>query len=315
MYYIKNHYMKSYLNLSQGFNPFNSHKNNTISFKDFIFSGGEPHIKLNNIDLNVVITCRIKSSDDLIKIAMAKDAIDALHNGYVRPVELFIPYFPGARQDRRMVKGEPLSVKIYADFINSLGFSKVTILDPHSEVTPALLNNVEVLENHHFVLETIKDIEQNPEDLYIISPDAGSNKKVKDLLKYLNNNINEFKQSEIADVDKTSEVKYFDLIKCDKTRDVRTGQITGFDVYAEDLQGKNCLIVDDICDGGGTFIGLAKQLKAKNAGKIYLFTTHGIFSKGFTDLKMFENIYSTDSFNFYNDLRGDHQVKTLKISL
>jgi len=57
------------------------------------------------------------------------------------------------------------------------------------------------------------------------------------------------------------------------------------------------LIVDDICDGGGTFLGLAKELKSKNAGKLYLAISHGIFSKGFESLaKDFQKIFTTDSF-------------------
>ena len=72
--------------------------------------------------------------------------------------------------------------------------------------------------------------------------------------------------------------------------------LTGFKVYAEDLKGCDCLIVDDICDGGGTFIGLANELKNKNAGKLYLAVSHGIFSRGFDDLeKCFTKIFTTDS--------------------
>jgi ribose-phosphate pyrophosphokinase len=55
-------------------------------------------------------------------------------------------------------------------------------------------------------------------------------------------------------------------------------------------------MVDDICDGGGTFLGLAEELKSKNAGKLFLAVSHGIFSKGISKLSsMFENIFTTDS--------------------
>lgn len=57
------------------------------------------------------------------------------------------------------------------------------------------------------------------------------------------------------------------------------------------------LIVDDICDGGGTFIGLAEELKRKNAGKIYLAVSHGIFSKGIDKLDFLAHVYATDAYN------------------
>ena len=74
----------------------------------------------------------------------------------------------------------------------------------------------------------------------------------------------------------------------------------------------NCLIVDHICDGGGTFIGLAEELKKKNAGKLFLAVSHGIFNKGFDDLKCFDGIFTTDSFR---DFEGEEvsQIKLNKI--
>ncbi len=82
-----------------------------------------------------------------------------------------------------------------------------------------------------------------------------------------------------------------------KNRD-KTGKITHTDVFSPaPIEGYDCFIVDDICDGGRTFIELAKTLKEKGAEKIYLYITHGIFSNGFGDLSTyFEHIYTTNSF-------------------
>jgi len=64
------------------------------------------------------------------------------------------------------------------------------------------------------------------------------------------------------------------------------------------------LIVDDICDGGGTFLGLGEELKKKNAGPLFLAISHGIFSKGFDELvKVYEQIFTTDSFRTIDDER------------
>jgi len=73
--------------------------------------------------------------------------------------------------------------------------------------------------------------------------------------------------------------------------------------------------VDDICDGGGTFIGLAKALKQKNAGNLYLAVSHGIFSKGFNELnKHFTKIFTTDSFKTINESNVE-QLKLEQIIL
>lgn len=257
------------LNLDKNFKP---REGDEIQFESFTFSGGEPHIKINpNFDIlkSITITHRLNSFNDLGLLCLA---VDALKRMEAKLETLIIPYFPSARQDRVMVKGEPLSVKVYADIINSLKFKKVIVFDAHSEVTPAVLNNAEAITNHKFVEKVIQEIGN---DVLLISPDGGALKKIYKVSEYLGG---------------------LEVVECSKSRDVKTGKLTGFKVYVDDLQGKDCLIVDDICDGGGTFIGLAEELKKKNAGKLYLSVSHGIFSKGFEDLKCFERIFTTDSF-------------------
>ena len=101
------------------------------------------------------------------------------------------------------------------------------------------------------------------------------------------------------------------VVECSKSRDVKTGQLSGFKVYADDLGGADCIIVDDICDAGGTFMGLAMELKKKNAGKLYLAVSHGIFSKGIDDLtKYFDKIFTTDSIR---NLAPHAQLTQLKL--
>jgi ribose-phosphate pyrophosphokinase len=88
--------------------------------------------------------------------------------------------------------------------------------------------------------------------------------------------------------------------------------LAGFEVFANDLKGDDCVIVDDICDGGRTFIGIAQELKMKNAGDIYLCVSHGIFSHGFDELrKYFKKIFTTNSFKDIND----EIVKQIEIKL
>lgn len=262
------------LNLDQTFKPFT--KGEAISFQNFTFSGGEPHIKIDpNFDITqkITITHRLNSFNDLGLLCIA---VDALRRMDVKNMELFIPYFPAARQDRVMIKGEALSVKVYADIINGMQFGKVYVFDAHSEVTPALLNNCEVIPNHTFIQAVVKAIGN---DVKLISPDGGALKKIYKVSEFLGG---------------------VDVVECSKSRDVKTGRLSGFKVYNDDLQGADCLIVDDICDGGGTFVGLAEELKNKNAGRLYLAVSHGIFNKGFAVLDCFEKIFTTNSFKDFD---------------
>ena len=112
--------------------------------------------------------------------------------------------------------------------------------------------------------------------MQLVAPHAGANKKINKLF--------------------TETQGFANVIKCDKVRDTKTGALSGFEVFADDLGGKPCMIVDDICDGGRTFIGVAEALKQKNAGDIYLFVTHGIFSQGLDGLsQVFKRIFTTNS--------------------
>lgn len=273
------------LNLDPKFAPFQNQEE--IKFQSFTFSGGEPHIKIvPDFDPNrkVTITHRLNSFNDLGLLCIT---VDALRRMDVKIIELFIPYFPAARQDRVMIPGEPLSVKVYADIINAMQLNKVFVFDAHSEVTPALLNNSTVIPNYTFIKEVLNKIGEN---VKLISPDGGALKKIYKVSEFLGG---------------------VEVVECSKSRDVKTGKLSGFKVYNDDLEGMDCLIVDDICDGGGTFVGLAEELKKKNAGKLYLAVSHGIFNKGFEVLDCFDKIFTTNSFK---DFDGEN-VEVIKFEL
>lgn len=270
------------INLDKNFKPFGE----GIEFKKFDFpSGCEPHVKLPDITgEKMKITCRIQNANDLLLLLLTTDA---LKRSGVKIIECFIPYLPFARQDRVMMKGEPLSVKVISDLLNMQGFEKIKIYDVHSEVSLALLNNSEAIDNHSFVAEVLKD----KKDYLIISPDAGAYKKIFKLCQFL---------------------KYKDeIIMCNKLRDVTNGVIRSLTVSHENLQGKDCYIIDDICDGGGTFILLADVLKKRNAGKVNLIVSHGIFSKGVDALTNIDYIYTTDSFK---DLEHNDKLTQIKLT-
>lgn len=277
-----------YLNLSQNFSPFQDQTTSLLDFDALTFAGGEPHIKIHaplSMKESVIISHRVNSFEDFGLLLMA---IDALKRMEVPAIDLFIPYFPGARQDRVMIRGEALSVKVYADILNSLQLNRVIVFDPHSEVTPALIDNCKSIDNSSFVQEVLNRIK---EEVILIAPDAGASKKIHKLAAKLGG---------------------LSVVECSKKRDPRTGKLSDFIVYEEDLKNKACLIVDDICDGGGTFLGLAEKLRAKNAGNLYLAVSHGIFSKGLAPLKtQFKQVFTTNSIR---DLQEGPFLQQIKLS-
>lgn len=250
-----------------------------IEVKRFQFTGGEIHVKIptepnavssaNTINL----VSKIQSPADLIEVLLVNDAVRRMNPNAV--ISATFPYFPYARQDRVCVHGEALSVKVAADMINSCNFATVRISDPHSDVTPALINNVQVWEQHHMVLDMWGEIKREYGNAIIVSPDAGANKKILKVVQALGKDT---------------------FIRADKIRDVENGQITETVVYGPKLNGESVLIIDDICDGGNTFIALAQALKDHGAGKVGLYVSHGIFSRGLDVLLKngIDHIYSQE---------------------
>lgn len=259
-----------------------------LDYKNFVFPGGEIGLKLDAGNLNflssrgtVSVIARIQKSDDLMVLAMAKNALENLG---IKRANLYLPYVPYGRQDRICDAGEAFSLKVFAQFINLLNFDSVIIVDPHSEVSAALFNNVKIIAQSEIINKWQLFIERVMTETIFVSPDAGANKKTFALAKFFG---------------------HVEFLRADKMRDLTNGNIKETIVYAEDLKNQDIVIADDICDGGRTFIELAKVLKTKNAGKIILYITHGIFSKGEEVLFAggIDEIWTTNSFKTSFDPR------------
>lgn len=237
------------------------------------FPAGEVNVTLpKGVKGNrILVEAFIRDSDGVMALALIKDAIN--HIKEINPeVLLVMGYTPYLQQDRVCNQGEALSAKVFCTMVNNMGFDKVEILDPHSDVGPAVLNNCEILTQSDVVGRWFNN--QHPYDA-LVSPDFGATKKTQKLAKQLN----------------------YEVIQGVKDRNLQTGELTGFNYYG-DVEGKNLLIVDDICVGGGTFIGLAEKLKAGGARSIDLYVSHGIFSNGVELLldNGIDHIYTTNSF-------------------
>lgn len=208
---------------------------------------------------------RINSYEDLIYIRSIADTINT------KNCSLYIPYMFGGRSDRRFSHNQSFDLKIIAQIINSCNFRRVEIFDPHSDVTCALIENSVAISPKHYVREAYKDVLKKGNAISLVSPDAGAFKKV-------------FKIAEELDAP---------VIGVNKYRSFE-GEIS-FSSTAN-ISGESLLIVDDICDGGATFVKLGTILRELGAKNIYLYISHGIFSKGIMPfMGIIDHIYCTNS--------------------
>lgn len=208
---------------------------------------------------------------------------------------LEMPYIPNARMDRIKSEYEVFTLKTFSDFINSLGFERVYVLDPHSEVSLALIDRVVKLDPLQYISVALQRIENDEDDKIsiIYFPDAGAMKRYGDMLK------------------RFGERKY---LYGYKKRDWKTGNIESLMIFDSDnkqisegdLEGESILMIDDIISYGGTMYYSAKALNKCGAGNIYAYVTHtensildkekGKFMKLMSeDPKIVKKLYTADT--------------------
>ncbi len=255
-----------------------------LKHETFKFSAGEVHIKLKetqDIVTNVTISHRLNSSNDIMLLLLAADAV---RRKFERAeINAFIPYLPYARQDRVMVEGEPFSLEVLANVLATAKFNKIYTLDPHSDIASVLIKNLVVMPSYY--LQKIKDdIIKNFGDFVIVSPDGGALKKI-------------YKQAEL--------IGYKGNIYCaSKLRNVGTGAIirTSIDGDFEDFQNKTIWIIDDICSRGGTFVALAKKIKETCDGECKVVTSvshyEGVADENILKQSL-DKMYKTNSISDY----------------
>lgn len=172
-----------------------------------------------------------------------------------RKIKLIISYLPYARQDKPIDNESTFALHAFADILNHLEFDFVECLDPHSEIADRLINNFSAI----YPVKRIIEIYESLEKPLLVYPDKGAMTKYSKLVK-------------------------FEYITGDKVREPLRGKIIHYGLSGSISEGRNVLIVDDLCDGGATFIQLAGILKQKGAGDINLYITHGLFTRGVAPL-------------------------------
>ena len=231
-----------------------------ISYEVQCFPDGQRNIKVvgyhksRNINMTfgvtvkkVMIVSRMNSFLDVELILCATASLRAC--GY-EEVSLFVPYFLGARSDRAFEYGTNNYLKtVICPIINLQNYKRVIVLDPHSYCLEMGLDKMKaIMPNYHLT----KAIEECSHGFYVVSPDAGAQQRVDKHCRALGLGN--------------------EVLVCSKKR--VDGKIINTNVPVENIDGKDCVIIDDICSKGGTFIGIAKALKEKGANKIMLVVSH-----------------------------------------
>ena len=228
---------------------------------------------------------RINTYEDLWTLTQIKDVYD--HNN--RPLSVTIPCLLDAQADRRFADNQPHSLKLLLRHLNSLQFEDIEVFHPHNaEIVEAMLNNVTILDNSKYINNVLYDIKttntslddyKKGNSLILMSSDAGGFKPLMKLVDKIGWQGETFSASKAR--------------KYEHGKSVLTQQID-----RQDFQGKDILIIDDICVKGGTFVGLAKMLKERNCGNLYLAVSHMTvldFNEELTLL--YDTVFTTNSKN------------------
>lgn len=279
------------------------------AIQSFSYPGGEQQVRIPEETLpelerahHVNVVSRPKSPEDLVRLMLLQDAILGVNENAA--INLILPYLPYARADRRFVKGDCLGIRIWHRFLDLA--SNIVTLDIHSEagfqeLAPLVVN----VRPESFIQQAIENFSFRAAsgDINILFPDEGAATRYQ-IREYYGSNHRAIRTH---------------LHFATKVRDPLTGRLSGFKV--PDLQDRPTLIVDDICDGGGTFEGiynahltdveeswptegvLSNEMPWDNSLEFMgLYTTHGIYSKGLHSLlEKFAVLYTTNSFQTRTD--------------
>jgi ribose-phosphate pyrophosphokinase len=223
-------------------------------FKKVRYPDGQLTFALNEgYDYNGCgISARISSTEDLVALLQIKQVLD--RKG-LEPEYLFITCMLGQRSDRVFSENQSFDLKVYAQILNLAKFKSIYVLDPHSDVLCAMVENCYPVDFGFFVQQAYSTSGSGT----FVSPDAGAYKKVF----------------------KIAQERKAPLVAANKYRN-SSGDIE-LNISAP-VEAQDCLIVDDYIDGGATFVALAERLKDQGARTVSLYVTHGLFSRGYEHL-------------------------------
>lgn len=241
------------------------------------FPNGETKLIEDSVefDMSVIfqrVELKYQNDLDLIRLMFVKNYIHSVI-GHKLGATLTITYMPYSRMDRSE-DGSAFTLKYVADFINFLNFDKVGIIEPHSDVTPALIDNSQpIFINFDLLPKVMEEVGFDKEEDFIVFPDAGASKRYHNM-KGINH-----------------------VLIGHKHRDFKTGEITSFDLVGKyEGMGDKAIIVDDLSSYGGTFVHTAKALRAEGFKEVYLLVAHAEYNVFHGQLfDHVDKVFTTDS--------------------
>lgn len=223
------------------------------------FSDGELSIKIDeNVrgrDVYIIQSLSHPANDNIMELVLI---LDALRRASTRRVTTVIPYYGYGRQDRKVEPRVPISARVVADIIQTLGPSRVLTMDLHADQIQGFFN---IPVDHLFFSAVLVDyiLSKKLDNLVIVSPDSGGAERARFLGKKVN--------ASLAIIDK---------------RRPRANESEVMNIIGE-VKGKNCLILDDMIDTAGTICKAAQALKEHGASSILCCATHGVLSGSAAD--------------------------------
>ncbi|OFC72306.1 ribose-phosphate pyrophosphokinase [Alteromonas confluentis] len=259
------------------------------------FSDGEISVEIHeNVrgsDVFIIQSTCAPTNDNLMELIVM---IDALRRASAGRITAVIPYFGYARQDRRVRSARvPITARVVADFLSNVGVDRVLTIDLHAEQIQGFFD-VPVDNAFGTPILLADMVQRDFVDPIVVSPDIGGVVRARATAKLLND-------ADLAIIDK----------RRPKANVSQVMNIIG------DVNGRDCIIVDDMIDTGGTLAKAAEALKNHGARKVYAYATHAIFSGNAPkNLKesVIDEIIITDSIPLSKDMKATGKVKQLTLS-
>ena len=258
------------------------------------FSDGEINVEINeNVrgrDVFVMQSTCAPTNDHIMELLLMVDALRRASAGRITAV---VPYFGYARQDRRVRSARvPISAKIVADMMASVGVDRMLTVDLHSEQIQGFFDIP--VDNVYGSPVLLTDIEQRSfEDLIVVSPDIGGVVRARAVAKQLD--------IDLAIIDK----------RRPKANEVEVMHLIG------EIENRTCLLVDDMVDTAGTLCNAAKVLKDRGAKKVIAYATHPVLSGGAIERlnkSEMDELVVTDSIPLNDDAQKCKKIRQLTLS-
>lgn len=259
------------------------------------FSDGEISVEITEnvrgADVFIIQSTCAPTNDNLMELIVM---IDALRRASAGRITAVIPYFGYSRQDRRVRSARvPITAKVVADFLSSVGVDRVLTVDLHAEQIQGFFD---VPVDNVFGTPILLDdmLNKNLDNPVVVSPDIGGVVRARAVAKLLND-------ADLAIIDK----------RRPKANVAQVMHIIG------DVEGRDCIIVDDMIDTGGTLAKAAAALKDHGAKSVYAYATHPVLSGKAAQIlgdSVIDEVIITDSIPLSDELKKVKKIRQLTLS-